>query len=213
MADAKETTMNLTHLFHRSIGSHSRREAMKYLFLMIGAKRAVWLSVLFLLLTFPVMAQSDKRTDLFVGYSHMRGGNSYIDTAGHINFVNKNGWHTNMNVDLFKYFGIAADVSGNYGLLDEHTLLVGPRFSTGRKRFTLFSQHMFGVANVRGRLREYGIPIDKNSKTSFTSSSGVGFDINLSDKFAIRAIQTDFLFNQVDFNIRLSAGFVFRFRK
>lgn len=191
---------------------------MKKLFLMIGAKRAVLLSVIFLLLTFPVMAQNKKRTDLFAGYSYMHGFNSYTGTRGGISFVNKNGWHTNINVDLFKGVGIAADVSGHYGSLDQHTFLVGPRFSTRRKKVTSFAHYMFGVTNLRGRLRDFEIPSDKNSKTSFTSSYGGGLDINLSEKFAIRAFQADFVFTQVgkahlDLNIRFSAGIVFRFGK
>ena len=77
---------------------------------------------------------------------------------------------------------------------------------------------MVGVANLRGRLRDFEIPIDRNSRTSFTQAFGSGLDINLSEKIAIRALQLDVVFNQVvkgqtDVNFRFSAGIVFRFNK
>lgn len=202
--------MNLNHESHYFKYCYAGKEPKKNVFLM-SAKKIAGISLYLLLLTFPVLAQSDHSTNLFGGYS-------YFHIDGNVKSVNTNGWHTNLSTNLFKNFGIAVDVSGHYGALDQHTFQVGPRISNNWKKVSVFSQYLYGIANQRGRFREFGIPIDKNSKTFFAESFGGGLDINLSDKLAIRAFQSDIVFNhpvkkEIYMNVRFSTGVVFRLHK
>ncbi len=184
---------------------------MQKLFLVIGVKKLVWLSVLFLLLTFPALAQSDYRADGFVGYSFLRN-------EGTSQSVNTNGWHGGISADFVKGFGFAVEVSGHYGSLTQYTVLAGPRFTLSGNRASVFSQFMVGFANLRGNLQEFGVPPENKSKTFRVESFGGGLDIHLNKKFAVRVFQADIIFNhpipgRTDMNIRLSSGIVYRFSK
>ncbi len=166
-----------------------------------------------LFMSLSAMAQeSAPKAEMFGGYSYAGEGSNGFDAsiAGNVN----------------KWFGLVADVGGQYTRLEEagvresigtHSLLFGPRFSLRRnKRVTPFAQALFGASHVRSEATESG-QIFIFSDTSFSMALGGGLDVNVNDTFAIRVIQAEYLrtrfFNETQNKGRVSIGVVFRFGK
>ncbi len=109
-----------------------------------------------------------------------------------------------------KSFGIVGDFGGHYRSPDvgsrAYEFMVGPRFTSWGDTTTGFVHAMFGGAAFRG---------DVFSDTGLAMAFGGGLDVNVGKRFAIRAIQFDYvpthLFDNWEHNIRLGIGVVFKF--
>jgi len=130
------------------------------------------------------------------------------------------------NAPILSRLSIAGELSGahvaNINSVHEDlsliTYLLGARYSlrTGGM-FTPFAQALIG--GVRGFDAIFPGPDGStNAPDSFAAALGGGLNMNLSHRFAIRAIQADYLQthlpndgNNRQNNLRLSAGIVFRF--
>jgi hypothetical protein len=120
-------------------------------------------------------------------------------------------------------FGLVADIGGNMftgqraGLSAQmYTYLFGPRFTFRRsEKFVPFAQALFGG----GRLNASSGSVQAG-ENAFALSLGGGLDIGVGHRFAIRAIQAEYLITHfpnvvgttvTQNNYRLSAGIVLRF--
>ena len=165
---------------------------------------------LVLLLSLTVMAQDTPRVELFGGYSYAGNGS--------------NGFDVSVAGNIDDWFGLVADVGGQYTRLDDqgftekirtHSILFGPKLSLRRSnRVVPFAHALFGFSHLRTETNEFG-PLLSFSDSSFGIALGGGLDITINDKFAIRAFQIDYLrtrfFSETQNKGRISVGLVFRF--
>src|SRR5438874_2425339 len=151
-------------------------------------KKIYLLAVLILLMSSSATAQDTPGAEVFGGYSYAGRGSNGFDTSV---MGNVNSW-----------LGLGADFSGQFTRLDEngvreniktYSLLFGPRFSVRKsKKVTPFVHAMFGVSRIRTETDEFG-PLVSFADTSFGMAAGGGLDVRLNDRFAIRAVQLDYL--------------------
>ena len=155
------------------------------------------------------MAHETPKAEIFVGYAYAGSGSNGFDASI---IGNVNSW-----------LGFGADVSGQYSRLNEngvrekinsHAFLFGPRFSIRKnKKVTPFVQAMFGLARIRTETNEFG-PLVSFSDKSFGMALGGGLDVRLTDTFALRAIQIDYVrtqfFGQTQNKGRIAVGLVVR---
>jgi len=147
-----------------------------------------------------------------------------------------NGWNIAPQVNINRWFGVKAQISGQYGNIlsikfntqppltafrfpGQHIFdfLFGPVISHRSERYTAFGQGLLGVqhAGLSGNIPVAGFSFAGPSKTDFAIALGGGLDLKASKRFAIRVAQFDYeLVNtsgkhQNDF--RYSAGIVFGF--
>jgi opacity protein-like surface antigen len=160
-------------------------------------------------LSLTVMAQDTPRAEVFAGYSYAGNGS--------------NGFDVSIAGNLNNWLGLVADVGGQYTRLDDqgftekirtHSILFGPRFSLRRGRVVPFAHVLVGFSHLSTKTNEFGAPLSF-SDSSWGLALGGGLDIKINDKFAIRALQVDYLrthfFNETQTKGRISVGVVFRF--
>ena len=149
--------------------------------------------------------------EAFGGYSYFRGD----DTANGL--FNLNGWNSSFVQNIKQWFGLVADVSGVYGspfaapLVDtqrNHTFLFGPQFSLrSHSRIIPFAHGLFGFSHVN--MGQAGVFI---SDIGLAYGVGGGVDVRITDRFAIRAGQVDYINIRLSGvgsnNIRVSSGIV-----
>ena len=172
--------------------------------------KASLLVSLILLMSVSTKAQETPKAELFGGYSYTGTGSNGFDTSAALN--------------LNKWFGLVADIGGQYTRLHNQgfteqirtqSYLFGPRFSLRRgKRVVPFVHALFGSSHLRTQTNEFG-PLVSFADTSFGMVLGGGLDVRLNHRFAIRAFQADYLrtrfFNDTQRKGRISAGIVIRF--
>jgi len=154
----------------------------------------------------PTVAQETPRVQVFGGYSYVR-----YDTQsfGFSQQSGLNGYTFSPAFNLIRGFGIVAELSGQYGKnLDLRDLAVGPQFFYPRGK-TMFFGH-FLIGDARSLVHSGGPQED----TARAVAVGGGVDFALSPRFAVRAVQVDYLhttlFNATQNNLRFSTGLVYR---
>ncbi|HZI86590.1 MAG TPA: outer membrane beta-barrel protein [Pyrinomonadaceae bacterium] len=173
--------------------------------------RKTFVSICLLILaSFSAQAQGVPKAEVFGGYS-WSGGNFH-------------GWNSSVTGNITRKFGIVADTSAAYGTeLDgairiqqtAYSLLVGPRFSfRPGKRATPFVYALVGVTRFEARATISGQSVSE-SDSGFSSALGVGLDVKVNDRVAIRAFQLDYFrpnfFGEAHNRGRLAFGVVLRF--
>jgi len=180
--------------------------------------------VLLDLLAFPVMGQDKPRFEVFGGYQYLHASN-FVDTGLD---VNANGWNASATVNFNKYFGLAADFSGNYKT--EHTPVpgvhvysytFGPVVSLNSGgNFQPFAHALFGGAHLSPSPCDIlsGSPIEcpSHSENGVAMMLGGGVDGKITRSISLRLFQFDWVYlhsNHVgeSKNVRVSTGVVFRF--
>jgi opacity protein-like surface antigen len=160
----------------------------------------------------PVFAQDVPKAEVFGGYS-WAGGNFH-------------GWNASVTGNVNKRFGIVADFSGHYGSelegtilvkKDAHSFLFGPRVSFRRgKKATPFVYALFGATRFHESAIVAGQKLS-DSDTGFSSAFGVGLDVKVNDRVAIRAFQIDYFrpnfFGEAHNRGRLAFGVVLHLGK
>lgn len=165
----------------------------------------------------PAIAQEYPAYELFCGYGMVRteGGQA-----------NLNGWHASFASNVNKWFGLAVEVSGQYGSqtiavgsgqfktkVDFHSLGFGPRLTYRKsERFSPFAHALFGVA--RGNWR--GPAAVAGEETSFGTAFGGGIDTKIGANIGIRLIQAEYVrthFGETsaENNFRIAAGLLLSF--
>lgn len=129
---------------------------------------------------------------------------------------------------LWRGWGVAADIAGAQAgnvnasgvELDMVTATFGPRYtwSPAHQRYALFGQALAGIANGFNSVFPAATGAI-SSNNSLALVLGGGMNVALSRHVAVRALDADWLRTQlpngttkVQNNLRLGAGFVFRFR-
>jgi hypothetical protein len=131
-------------------------------------------------------AQELQRVELFGGFSYSRGQYD----------VNMYGWNGSLAGVVNRWFSIVCDLSGNYASFEYgpgfhmHSVAGGPQFSLRRKTVTPFARFLIGMNRVS----------EEGSETDLSVILGAGLDIAVSKRFAIRALQADWM------HIRASGG-------
>lgn len=161
--------------------------------------------------------------EIAIGYSYLRSNAN----PGQCGCFNMNGGNVQAALHLYRGFSFVADLTGetaasvqNVGLgLSLVSFTAGPRFSHSfRRRFTPFAQSLFGA--VHGFDSYFPVAAGPTgAATDFAMIAGGGLDIPISRRLAIRPIEADDLLtrlpnggNNVENNLRLSAGLVIRIR-
>ncbi len=211
------------------------------------------------LLSIGAFAQDDApKVQVFGGYSLLHADtagltgpsidNAFTATPGTFNVTsNYNGWNGEVQYNTNRWLGFAADFSGHYGTpvtassssgitgqpgIRSYSYLFGPVVSfRGRSnsRITPFVHGLFGANRVTSDASPFTGSI---SDTAFAMALGGGVDANLSQHFAVRLGQVDYLYTGHDAsslsnqffgtdltngtsthqnNIRFSTGVVFKF--
>lgn len=153
----------------------------------------------------PASAQDTPRLQVFGGYSYTRFDSP---SFGFANYSNLNGYNFSPAYNIISGFGVVAELSGQYNSkLNLRDLTVGPQilFPRGNK---LFFGHLLigdGRSFVNVGLGE--------GDTSRAVILGGGMDLNVSQRFAWRVFQVDYvhtgLFKETQSNLRLSTGLVY----
>ena len=156
------------------------------------------------------------KAELFGGYSYLRNNSNGL-----------NGWTGQGTVNLSRYFGITAQLDGNSrsaisfsplpgvtASANQHfyDFLVGPTATARFGKNAVFAHALFGAAHsslgagvslpIIG-----GLSAPINSATGFAMDFGGGVDIGVTPRFAIRALQIDYLHTQLSSFDALSTGF------
>ncbi len=148
-------------------------------------------------------AQDAPSVEVFGGYSH-----AVIDGS-----VPLNGWNASLAGNYNRWLGIKADFAGQYGSAwgirsSTHEFLFGPVVSYRGEKITPFAQALAGV------MREAA---GGESSNAFAAMVGGGLDCNLSDHWALRLAEVDYLLSrfgsETQNNLRYSTGIVFKFGK
>ncbi len=175
-----------------------------------------------LTLVAPILAQAQDSpsTEIFGGYSYLRGD----DNNGGVDL---HGWNVSFNQNIVKWAGIKGDFSGHYGDYDivrgfgsdlsAHLFLVGPQFTIRKSdRVQPFVHVLFGVARTDITFFDpTGRIVQRDS--AFALAAGGGLDVRLTDHLAVRLFQTDYVLTRFDddnqHNFRASTGLVLRLGK
>jgi hypothetical protein len=118
-------------------------------------------------------------------------------------------------------YGSTKNVPPSGFSLNVTSYLFGPRASfRGRGRFTVFAHNLIGVGHAGGTLYTAGFQqgtAPPEAQNAFAMLTGGGLDVNLGRHFAIRAVQTDWLFTTFpngasnrQHSFRLTTGIVWR---
>jgi Outer membrane protein beta-barrel domain len=188
-------------------------------------RRASWLVVLCgIAAIFPITASAQhaagtaSQLDVSVDYSYVRAR-----SASGLSSSNLQGGSASVAYNFRGHLGIVGDFGGYMfggqppGLSAQmYTYLFGPRFTFRKnERFTPFAQALLGG----GRLNASTATVQAG-ENGFAMALGGGLDITLSHRFAIRAVQAEYLMTRfanssvvtvTQNNFRVSAGLVFRF--
>ena len=165
---------------------------------------------------------ASREVDLAVTYNaiknDLRGGSSFWQQGGGIE----------LSAEAWRGFGVAASVTGvrasniaNGVNLTTVTTVFGPRYTwiASSGKIALFGQGLIGEAHgldsvfpsPQGALSGYNC---------FALQTGGGVDLRLSKRFAVRAVQADWLRTQfpnaganIQNNLRIGAGMVLRLQR
>jgi hypothetical protein len=170
-------------------------------------------------------AQDVPKIEVFAGYSYVYSSTPIPAIPG-IRGTNYNGGSASGAFNFNKWFGVVGDFGGYHtgsigGIpivpgfrvsANVYSYVGGPRFSYRADKFTIFAQSLFGGAHAA---------FLGTSTNSFAMNLGGGADVNLSPRFAIRAIQAEYVLTRFNFagllvpgsqnNARISTGIVIKF--
>ena len=157
-----------------------------------------------------VAADDAPKAEVFGGYSLLRANINGAD-------YNTNGWDGAVTGNLNRYFGVTADISGQYrtvtntGLsttLHEHTFLFGPTVSYRVKKLKPFAHVLFGVSH--GVFS--GTSFSTQTQNVFAMEFGGGVDIKVAKHVALRPVELDWrrssFASSTQNNLRYLAGIV-----
>lgn len=164
-------------------------------------RKSLWIIGLAVVVVVAASAQPVPRVEVFGGYSYLRvrgyAADESLLVAGAGTFAfpgfGSNGWTGSVAVNATRWLGVAADISGLYGLptrtiggtpiaigMHEHNYLFGPRLSSRYGRWTFFGHALFGEAHASVLigapevLKPIGVV-----ETKFAMAFGTGLDLTL----------------------------------
>lgn len=173
------------------------------------------------------------RGEIYFGVSYARLSLQGFDTRQH-----SVGWDASVTGNVTKYFGVTGDFGGQYNpkcpendvecfveLLrateirsySSHQFLVGPRVNIPGERFSGFVHALFGGVRTHASVLTLATGVNREISPGpkLAMAFGGGVDWNLSDRFAVRMIQVDYIPVKENptwrHNMRFQGGIVFRF--
>jgi len=151
----------------------------------------------------PVAQQDDPGWELFGGYT-------YLHASSNGERYSLNGWESSATRNLNPWFGFEAAFSGLYGAgpasvpsyLPRYTFLFGPHISFRKiSKVTPFVHWLMGGARGTARTAAQecsaasSCPVSTSSDTFFAGDFGGGFDMKISPRLSVRAIEADYLYD------------------
>jgi len=156
-------------------------------------------------------AQEAPRFDVFGGFSYLRFN---AKTIGYPDYTNLYGWNGGAFGAITRRFGVAIDLSGNYGSeMSSYHFMIGPQYTWRRDRSKFFVHALFGKA-------QNNVSIVQPTRSGFESvgrsfGGGGGFDYDWKPKITIRVFQAEFFhdntFGTTQNDPRVSIGVVYHF--
>jgi len=181
-------------------------------------RKLVVLIALLGLFSLPLMAQDTPKAEVFGGYqyTHITINTTVAGTSINKGF-NFNGWNASVTGNFNKYFGVAADFSGDYKSISGvntniYTYTFGPVVSLNHEgTVNPFVHALFG--GVHAGAGQSGVGVSSNG---FAMLAGGGVDAKVAPHIAVRLAQFDWFYYHVQGlseskNVRISTGIVFRF--
>ncbi len=169
-------------------------------------------------------AAETPKVEFGLNYSYLRN-----NPGGSLQSYNSNGGFGTVQYNLSKSFGLVADLGANYvgnanGVHFGNTsfeYLFGPRYTWRHSRFSPYVQSLFGGERYsNGFDPQSSAPLLGTSQNNFAAAFGAGLDVTVSNHFAVKPIQVDYLMTQFSpgggsaitatNNLRYSAGIVWR---
>jgi len=157
--------------------------------------------------------------DVFLGYSHTGAIHcqmGFADTTTACDPLSAkaaslSGWNTSVEKKYLRYFGLVADLGGQYGGVNQRSFLFGLRGGASIGRFRPFAEALFGAVHVQ---ESENSSTAANSATSFAEALGLGIDFRLMRLLSWRiqadAIKTE-LTEFTQQNLRVASGLAIRF--
>src|SRR5437879_7214461 len=122
---------------------------------------------------------------IFGGFSMYRAGSNFM------------GWQASANFNVAHHLAIVGDFGGQYKTvlsvpLNSYQFLFGPRVMWRRNRVTPFVHAMFGgIRDGVGSTTILGVTTPAVASTGLGMGIGGGFNINVSERLALRVPQFD----------------------
>lgn len=142
--------------------------------------------------------ETTPRVEIFGGYSWVHPGGRVAVVPNGFTIQNtplsplklpdmKKGWDASATYNFNKWIGLTGDVGGHYqDQANLTTALFGPKVALRSQHFTPFGHVLVGIARLS--------PKTIDSHTGFGGVAGGGIDLFLSNRFAVRLIEGDYLF-------------------
>jgi len=172
-------------------------------------QKAGLLFALVLFFSVAAAAQETPKVEVFGGYSNLFAN---LNNSSY----NLNGVHVSAAENVNSWFGGVLDFSTHFGSnagynVNTESIMYGPRIAYRKSPAITPSVHaLFGA--VRGSRYYDGISV---ANYRFAVGLGGEIDVRINDKVALRLVQADYIpthfLDLRQDNIRISAGFVFRF--
>jgi len=207
-------------------------------------KLVCFLAVMFLM-TGIAAAQDFPKAEIFGGYSVMHISGEMVESGHELwKDIDKDGgskwfakgFDVSATYNINQYFGVEAAFGLNAGTLKDKngsketakdiSFLVGPRVAYRTERITPFAHFLLGVDRVSesDTYKDYPAYNKDYSDAGFAFGFGGGVDVNITNKWAVRPIQLDWVHTKHNFdpkddpddefsmnNLKLSFGVVYRF--
>jgi peptidoglycan-associated lipoprotein len=157
-------------------------------------------------------------------------GYSYVRASTVVTGFNMHGGNASLAVNLNRWLGIVGDfgyhttdfIPPTGFKLNVASYTFGPRITFHRgDRLNLFAHSLAGVGHASGTLYTAGFTqgtAPPSSQNDFALVTGAGVDLNVAPRWAIRAVQADWMFTTFpngasnrQHNLRLTFGIVLRF--
>ncbi|HYK90686.1 MAG TPA: hypothetical protein VE398_18080 [Acidobacteriota bacterium] len=191
------------------------------------------MSKLFTIVIFILTIVSQVRAQDQYSRGEVFGGYSYASTQvrQYTSRTHTNGWAAGITGNIFKHFGIMADIAGGYGQvwlgdgysdLRLYEFLFGPQITWRTGRFNASVHALAGMAHFSSSEiplhPEPGFPAPQPlpgiAETHFAAGLGGAVDVSVNKRVAIRAFQLDYIpvrTHPWTHNVRVQAGLVLRF--
>jgi len=164
-----------------------------------------------LLISAAATAQEAPRFDVFGGFSYLRFD---AKTIGYPDYTNLYGWNGGATGYIKMNFGVAIDLSGNYGSeMKAYHFMIGPQYTFRREKSKFYVHALFGKAQNRVNSAQASLSDFESVGRSF--GGGGGFDYDWKPRLSIRVFQADFFhsntFGTAQNDVRVSTGIVYHF--
>jgi hypothetical protein len=178
-------------------------------------RKTLFFAVLVLAVSLNCAASDVPKAELFGGYSFLHTGSGISNVSGY----NSNGWDAALTVNVNKYFGITADMNGEYKTINQvkaniHNFLFGPEIAFRAPKAKPFVHALFGIGHATGSTSFAGTSVS-SSENAFTTAMGGGLDVSVAPLISVRLGQLDYVRTQFggdsQNHMRFAAGVVLTF--